>query len=249
MRDKISGIYCITNLVNGKKYIGRAVHLNYRLRTHKQQLEQGTHPNKHLQSSWNQYGENNFKFEVMFLCNVQDLDCAEIFFIAQLKLTNKEFGYNNKDGGQFIKNYSPRAKKNPLSEEHKEKIRKSNTGHFVSDETKEKLRKAKIGFRHTEETKQKEREMFSGSKSCMYGKKGILSTRFGHKNTPEATEKTAQARRKPVLKISLVNGEVIEKFNSVKEAWVSLGHKSGGNLSACLCGIRKQCGGYGWRYA
>ena len=243
------GIYCITNLSNGKKYVGRAVFLNYRIRGHKNALRCLKHVNKHLQNAWDKYGEKNFKFEPIFLCNRQDLNTSEIFFINHFKTTDNEFGYNVYEGGATTDIPIKIKEKRLLTDEHKEKIRKSNTGHFVSDETKEKLRKAKIGFKHTEETKQKEREMFSGKNNPMYGKSGVLSPRFGLTNSKEATEKTAQATRKPVLKISLINGGVIEKFNSVKEAWVSLGHKSGGNLSSCLCGSRKHCGGYGWKYA
>ena len=52
----------------------------------------------------------------------------------------------------------------PQTEETKEKIRQSNTGHFVSEETKQKIRESKLGKKATEETKLKMRLARVGKK-------------------------------------------------------------------------------------
>jgi len=54
-----SGIYKILNTVNNKFYIGSAVNLNSRFRTHKANLINNKHPNKHLQAAFNKYGANS----------------------------------------------------------------------------------------------------------------------------------------------------------------------------------------------
>lgn len=60
------GIYKITNLVNGKLYVGSATNLRKRIKSdHIRELRNNRHINKHLQNSWNKYGENNFEFEVI----------------------------------------------------------------------------------------------------------------------------------------------------------------------------------------
>lgn len=69
MSDKICGVYKITNLVNGKIYIGSSNNINYRWRQHVSKLNAGTHCNSHLQNSWNIYGKDNFKFEVIEKCD------------------------------------------------------------------------------------------------------------------------------------------------------------------------------------
>src|ERR1035441_180379 len=62
---KISGIYEIVNKVNGKKYYGSSLYIKKRFSAHKRLLIQNKHTNKHLQSAWNQYGKNNFEFNII----------------------------------------------------------------------------------------------------------------------------------------------------------------------------------------
>src|SRR4030042_5640793 len=63
-----SGIYTITNLVNGKMYIGSAVHIKRRFNTHLNSLRKGLHCNKHLQSAWDKYGKTSFVFKKLLIC-------------------------------------------------------------------------------------------------------------------------------------------------------------------------------------
>jgi len=93
---KISGIYQIINLLNGKKYIGSAVSLKSRLKTHKRLLTTNNHFNSHLQSSWIKYGENNFKFEILIECSVDELREKEESCIKQFNSNNNEYGYNKR---------------------------------------------------------------------------------------------------------------------------------------------------------
>lgn len=63
---RISGIYIITNTVNGKIYIGESLDI-YR-RWHKEhipQLRKGCHYNTSLQEDFNKHGEENFDFDIL----------------------------------------------------------------------------------------------------------------------------------------------------------------------------------------
>jgi predicted GIY-YIG superfamily endonuclease len=51
----ISGIYMILNYSTNKFYIGRAVNLNNRWKTHKSALNRDIHTNEYLQFAWNKY--------------------------------------------------------------------------------------------------------------------------------------------------------------------------------------------------
>lgn len=152
----ISGIYKITNLVTRDYYIGSAVNLNSRKRTHFANMNLGKHPNKHLQSSYNKYGKENFSFEILAKCPKEYNLKLEQFFIDILKPTFNKRKEVNSNLGMV------------LTEEHKRKISESNTnnpkriGKKLSEEQKEKMRQAKLGKKLSEETKQKISEKFRG---------------------------------------------------------------------------------------
>ena len=58
-------IYQITNMVNGKYYIGSAESFARREWQHKYDLKRGAHKNPRLQAAWNKYGADAFVFEVI----------------------------------------------------------------------------------------------------------------------------------------------------------------------------------------
>jgi group I intron endonuclease len=80
-----SGIYKIVNLTNNKIYIGSSKNLYNRYSTHKCKLKYNNHVNKHLQSSYNKYGKDNFIFEVLETCTKDKLIEREQYYIDTLK--------------------------------------------------------------------------------------------------------------------------------------------------------------------
>lgn len=76
-RTKLRGIYCIKNDINEKIYIGSSNHIMLRIfggnsTSHINSLRKGNHINYHLQNAWNKYGEKNFSFNILELCNKED---------------------------------------------------------------------------------------------------------------------------------------------------------------------------------
>ena len=66
----------------------------------------------------------------------------------------------------------------------------------------------------------------------------------------EAVEIDVTPNNKPVLQLDKNTGEVIMRFDGVKEAAREMGDiNRAGQISACCKGIRKTCFGFRWRYA
>lgn len=94
---RVSGIYKIENLLNGKVYIGQSKDLFLRYSQHFSNALIGKN-NSHLYYSMNHYGINNFSFQILMM--TYDLDYWERFFIYWYRSDDFEFGYNLTTGGQ-----------------------------------------------------------------------------------------------------------------------------------------------------
>ncbi len=91
------GIYIIKNKISGKVYIGQSHNIKWRWTAHKNCLRANRCSNRHLQASWNKYGEDAFDFSILELCGVADLDDREAYWIDRYDATNS--GYNIRPGG------------------------------------------------------------------------------------------------------------------------------------------------------
>ena len=88
-----SGIYQIKCIVTDKVYVGSAVHIPKRWRTHRSDMNLNKSKNRHLQNTWNKYGENVFEFSVLeYVYDKEMLISREQFWIDTLNAVAE--GYN-----------------------------------------------------------------------------------------------------------------------------------------------------------
>lgn len=139
MKQK-SGIYKIMNIVNNKIYVGSAVDLRKRKSQHFSNLKNNKHVNKHLQSSYNKHGLENFKFEILeYVKDKEMLIEREQYYIDTL---NPEYNICKIAGSCLGLKKSYNVKK---------KISEARKGVKHSKETKNKISKALKGKVFTQE--------------------------------------------------------------------------------------------------
>ena len=80
-------IYKIVNLVNDKFYVGSTTNKKVRFREHRKQLRGNRHHCKHLQASWNKYGEEKFDF-----CVIEEVPDGKSLSEAEDKYLKEHFG-------------------------------------------------------------------------------------------------------------------------------------------------------------
>lgn len=180
-------IYCFTNKVNGKKYIGQTVDLKYRKRKHFNTM---FHPQYAFSFALKKYGQENFDLAVLHNCTVEFLDFWENYYIRTFRYLGLTL-YNLNDGG----NGTP----NP-SEETRQKISESLRGNKRASNRKwtEEERKAagdkRRGYKHTDETKQKMREKHLGKKMSDEAKAKMTAAKL--QQSEETRRKISESQKK-----------------------------------------------------
>lgn len=89
-------IYKITNLINGKSYIGQTSRpLKARWKEHKT----GNYQRQVVDTAIRKYGKENFSIETLEECPNEELDDRERYWVAYYNTYHD--GYNNTEGGQI----------------------------------------------------------------------------------------------------------------------------------------------------
>ena len=174
MENYFNCIYCYTNKINGKKYVGQAVNFKKR---HQQHLATSYNKNKRdynvpFHNAIRKYGIDNFEVEILKenLKTKCLLNFWECYFIDKFDLLSKNNkGYNVASGGH---NGNPMAgKTDEWMEEFKRKQSEKNSGennYWYGKKLSEEHRKhisenhALKGKHLSEETKQKLSESMKG---------------------------------------------------------------------------------------
>lgn len=98
MKERVSGIYRITNLLNGKVYIGQSRNIWSRYKNHFCE-RYPKNDRSYIHYAILHYGKENFSFEI--LKETYDLNYWEKFLIQIHHSSDPEYGYNLTSGGTY----------------------------------------------------------------------------------------------------------------------------------------------------
>ena len=88
-----SGIYCITNTIDDRIYIGSCKNFRVRKQEHIRNLKKNTHNNIHLQRFVNKYGINSLNFHIIEFSEILELVNKEQKYLDSL---NPDFNISKK---------------------------------------------------------------------------------------------------------------------------------------------------------
>jgi group I intron endonuclease len=238
--EKISGIYCIENTVNHKKYIGQSVNIYTRWKQHKNDLYNNKHRNNYLQKAWNKYGENNFNFQIIEKCDEDNLNEKEMYYINMFKTINRDYGYNLDSGGSINRYMSDESKfKMSLAKSYVFGEKNSFYGKHHSDDTKRYLRELWNNNEWSDGVRSKMIENHadvSGANNPMYGRKHTAQSK---ENMSKNTQKLFSSDNPNARNVYCV--ELNRYFGSIVEAAKCVGI-SRNTLSLHLNGKSKSAG-------
>lgn len=239
-------IYKITNVINGKMYIGQTTktYINDRWCQHKNNARNGK--SSYLYNAIRKYGEENFKFKVLLhKIPIDKLDFYEQLWIYKLR-TKSPNGYNLTDGGGGTRGFVPWDKG----------IKRS----------KEDIAKMKAHF--TPEVRERMRQKMLGNNNPMYGRCGKDNPAYGKRRygkdnpfygkhhseeTKAVLSKAKSSSKQKVAMLDIDTEELVLIFDSYSEAAKYLRKNTNfvkaddSAISRCARGIYKYVYGHKWK--
>lgn len=94
----MTGIYKITNKINGKCYIGQSIDIETRLKQHQKKIGSEENP---MYVDFKTYGLENFSFEVLQECDRQYLNDREAYWSEYYNSFNEGYNLTKGGGGKF----------------------------------------------------------------------------------------------------------------------------------------------------
>lgn len=249
-------IYCFTNLINGKKYIGSTIHTPES--RYKQHIYNATHENAHqynypLYQAIRKYGIDNFKFESLFEkeCDEEEIREIEAEYIKKYNCVSPN-GYNQTYDTTHPIN-------DPLTYEKIRTTKRENAKEVAMiDDDLQVINTWRSIVDCAEETGLDDRKIAA---VCRGDRKTTQGYRFAwvvdgeliipeysrdrYKGDPNTTQK--QITNRKVAKIDLVTNEIIDVYDSIALASRQSGC-DGSSISKVCNGKRNKCGGFKWQY-
>ena len=215
-------VYCHTNKINGKKYIGITCN-NPQIRWRN---GNGYVNNEHFFRAIQKYGWHNFSHEILYTdLSKAEAEAFEIKIIAEYDTVNPAKGYNIELGGNGVEKFTDEIKK---------KISDALKGHTCSEETKVKISNAQKGKQSPMKGKHFSHEVVKKNSQSHKGQEPW------NKGRTWTDEEKAKFNGKAVVCI-----ELNRIYRTAHEAGKDLGIDFS-SICKCRKGLVKTAGGYHW---
>lgn len=242
-------IYCITNKINGKRYVGQTKHndVNERIKEHFQIALSEYSSNKrnlHLYNSIRKYGKENFEVTILKdNLSEDELDEWEVYFIKEFNTYAD--GYNNTVGGGGVRGYRH-------TDETKKKIGQAVINNKDKIFTEERAKKISFALKGRTFSKEHKEKISENAKK----RTGERNPFYGKHHSKETNEKNSIAHRKyTFIQVDLKTNKEINRFGSIQDVCdyihsVNLSKAKDASIAYriywTVYGKQKEAYGYGW---
>ncbi len=200
--DMASGIYLITNISNGHRYVGSAVELQKRWTTHLWSLRRGRHHSRYLQRAFRKYGESAFTFEVLEEWEPKFLVGMEQWWLNMLR---PEYNINCVAGSQLGAHHTVEERQRQSTRQRGKRL---NLSQEARQAKVERMigNKLSLGRKHTREALARmsvvQTELANRPETRAKRSEAMLGNNYflGHKHTEETRAKMSKAVREANLK-------------------------------------------------
>jgi len=197
-------VYLVTNLVNGKVYVGKTTFgIRKRWKRHLRDVNIGSALLFHR--AIRKHGKESFDISIIANSDSRHaVSHLERLWIIALRSYDPTIGYNMTRGGdgfsggyrrspETYKKIAAKLKGKPLSVEHCEKLSIAKTN--PSNTTREKMRHAKLGIRQSAETRHKRSQSMMGHRGWNKGRKRPPSEVEKIRNAVQSRAREVNAKR------------------------------------------------------
>ena len=214
-------IYKITNLINGKVYIGQTTQsLEKRWKDHCYTINKD-YINSAISNALQKYGKDNFKIEKLISCdNIDHMNKCEIEEICRHD-SIAPHGYNLQNGGH--------------------------DNHVMHPDTIEKIRKANIGKKLSTAAKNKISNAHKGRKQDSTWIKKRIESRKNFKHSELSKNTIAIKKGGKKFKVFTVQNEYVGEWIIINQCARDLGIRAP-HINSCLKGRLRQHEGYIFKY-
>ncbi len=239
----MTGIYIITNKINGKSYVGSSKRIKKRVSEHLR--NKGDHHNSYFSKDIDEFGKENFFYKIICECKEEELKSKELYYISKFGTAfpngyNKECGENGKK--KYHKSvYAKKRKRINMYDLNGVYIRTfesiQEASKFANADFKKNSSCIKIKNTPT---------IYHGYQFKLFNgnTEDIQQQKPRKKMTDETKNKISLSQNKKVSQF-FKSGVFIKEFSSAKEAEEKTGVNRK-NISQVCKKQRKSAGGYNW---
>lgn len=239
-------VYCITNTINGKRYVGVSMDPDRRWKQHQERANGKVGKRRRVHHAIIKYGLSAFKFEVILCSSTwESALAAETLIIAAYGTIEADFGYNLTEGGEgvlgLVHSAETRAKlsaifkgvkKGPPSSAHREALRAAMSGRKPTEAVMSAALAANKGRKFTEAQRAARVVQLTGRPVSAETKEKIRLGNVGKKRTPEqcANNRAAQIGKRhtpeqSAAKSARQTGRTIVPWTDARRAALSAAQK------------------------